>query len=359
MFQYTHELVLNKLNTEITKRLEDNGVKTNKITIERGGEYYVPFIQGGVIWKTEAVEGKLDKITLDVSKLNITNGKNYALNMFVKLVDPHALFEYGYPNYNTFGKQVLIDFLCVGDAEKDAQTILESILPVVMENDLTFVKGDVDGTKVILEVGHTGLRFDSLAIAEYDPTTCDSCIGEYMAPIAILDRSDWKDGEKANSNSFLGEAIEHTVVGVDPFATGEWLIENLRFPSYPNIRWAAIGEENRPIPGEKYTMYSFAYESPRVGLGGLSGVGQKLEAVTRHIYYVRESLVDDFEKPFKEFSYLTIKEVNASEKLPAATKTKSETARTEMSVNEYATGKEIPATMGAPSSSSEEPAPAV
>ena len=41
-------------------------------------------------------------------------------------------------------------------------------------------------------------------------------------------------------------------------------------------------------------MVSFEYASPRPGLGGLSGVGQKLDAVTRHIYYVPSSEVDAF-----------------------------------------------------------------
>lgn len=272
MFQYTHELVLNSINEAITK------FANGKLTVERGGEYVPAYVQGGVVWQSNAVEGALDKITLKVAGLSLEAGKNYALNMFVKLVDPHALFEYGYPNYNSFGKQILVDFKSV-NAATDAQTILDSILPQVMENDLTFVNGSVSSSDVILEVGHTGLRFDSIAIAEYDPTACDSCIGEYMEPTVLLDRGKWADA--------VSTKLVHTTTGVDAFATGEWLIENLRFPSYPNIRWAAIGESNRPIPGEKYTMFSFAYESPRPGLGGLSGVGQKIEAVTRHIYYVR------------------------------------------------------------------------
>lgn len=277
MFQYTHELVL---NNPVIKTV------SGKVVIERGGEYDPAFVQGGKIYKTVAVNGALDKITLKVAGLGLTAGKNYALNMFVKLVDPHALFEYGYPNYNSFGKQILVDFKSV-DATTDAQTILDSILPQNMENDLTFVKGSVSTSDVILEVGHFGLRFDSIAIAEYAPTGCDTCIGDYMEPVAILDRGNW--------SSVVSTKLAHTVEGKDPFATGEWLIENLRFPSYPNIRWAAIGESNRPIPGERYTMYSFAYESPRPGLGGLSGVGQKVEAVTRHIYYVLESKTSAFE----------------------------------------------------------------
>lgn len=319
MFQYTHELVLNSFNSAISKKNSDNTV-----TIERGGEYKKEFIQGGTIFQTNAVEGKLDKITLKVGGLGLTADKNYALSIFVKLVDPHALFEYGYPNYNSFGKQILVDFKSV-NAATDAQTILDSILPQVMENDLTFVKGEVSSSNVILEVGHTGLRFDSIGIAEYDPTTCGSCIGEYLDATSILDRGDWA--------SVSADKIAHTTEGVDPFATGEWLIENLRFPSYPNIRWAAVGESNRPIPGEKYTMFSFAYESPRPGLGGLSGVGQAMTAVTRHIYYVRGDAATSG-TPAAQFKALlgNLGTVTVTSKtVPTAAN-----ARTEKSVNEVA-----------------------
>ena len=292
MFQYTHELVL---NNPVIKKVD------NKVVIERGGEYDPNKIQGGKIYKTVAVEGKRDKVELDVTALNLEAGKNYYLSFFVKLVDPHALFEYGYPNYKNFGKQVLVDFESAGDAEKDAKMILDSILPQVMENDLSFVKGEVDGGKVVLEVGHDGLRFDSVAFAEYDTTACDSCIGEYLAPEVILDHADWEsEDENAVGLSKHGDAIKHVVPGKDAFATGQWLIENLRFPSYPHIRYNAIGKGDYPIPSEKYVMYSFAYESPRPGLGGLSGVGQVMAAVTRHIYYVPEGKVAAFEAVLAE-----------------------------------------------------------
>ena len=42
-------------------------------------------------------------------------------------------------------------------------------------------------------------------------------------------------------------------------------------------------------------MYSFAYDSPRPGFGGLSGVGQKVDAVTRHIFWVKSDVVSDFD----------------------------------------------------------------
>ena len=80
---------------------------------------------------------------------------------------------------------------------------------------------------------------------------------------------------------------------VEPFATKEWIVENLRFPTYPNIRYASASV----MPtADVYTEYAFTYRVPRVGLGGLSGVGQALDAVTRHIFYVPTELAASFEK---------------------------------------------------------------
>lgn len=300
MFQYTHELVLNNPMAVVSAtQCKDyvTGADVKALVIERGGEYRADLMNGVKVYVTAGYAGALDKITLDVAALGLVANKRYAISIFVKLVDPHSLFEYGYPNYNTFGKQILVDLISEGDAAKDAKTILESILPQALENDLTFVKGEVSGSNVILEVGHFGLRFDSIAYAEYDTTACDSCIGDYLEPNVLLDRSDW-----ANADA----ALAHTVEGKDPFATGQWIIENLRFPSYPHIRYNAIGKDNYPIPSQLYTMVSFEYRSPRPGLGGVSGVGQALEAATRHIYYVPSSEAAAFVAKFVELGAVKV-----------------------------------------------------
>lgn len=98
-----------------------------------------------------------------------------------------------------------------------------------------------------------------------------------------------------DAKSGVKTKIEPTVVEprVEPFATKEWIIENLRFPTYPNIRYASAS--TMPT-AEVYTEYAFTYRVPRVGLGGLSGVGQALDAVTRHIFYVPTDLAASFEK---------------------------------------------------------------
>ena len=313
MFQYTHEVIFNSLTMpDGSKRLVRNGGSTGPLTVKRGGEYWKAFIQDQKVYKTPGHVGEYELLKLDVSKFGdifpgqdgaFMNPGTYQLNIFVKLLDPHALYEFGYPNYNTFGRHILVGFdVAPSDEAADVATKIYESLDLAIRRE-EFLVGGLDessepatvkefeegSTVVALRANHYALRFDTVGIAMYDETTCDSCIGEYLPTLDIFTNKD------ASKN-----AASIVVEGVEPFATGEWLIENLRLPTYPNIRWAAVGAEDRPVPGVVYVQYSFAYDSPRPQFGGLSGVGQKVEAVTRHIYYVPESLVEDFEEAFTD-----------------------------------------------------------
>ena len=318
MFQYTHEVIFNSLTMpDGSKRLVRNGGSTGPLTIKRGGEYWKPFIQDQRVYKTPGHVGVYELLKIDVEKFadvfppredetSFMGVGTYQLSMFVKLLDPHALYEFGYPNYKSFGRHILVGFdVLPGEQAADvAYKVYESLNMAIRREELLvggldegegedatplvaeFVEGD---TVVALRANHYALRFDTVGLARYDETVCDSCIGEYLPTIDIF----------TNKNEEMN-AAEVVTEGVEPFATGQWLIENLRFPTYPNIRWAAVGEDDRPVPGVLYVQYSFAYDSPRPQFGGLSGVGQKVEAVTRHIYYVPEALAAEFEAAFTD-----------------------------------------------------------
>ena len=94
-----------------------------------------------------------------------------------------------------------------------------------------------------------------------------------------------------------GELVEvdgavTTTATTAPFATADWLIENLRFPSYPNVRYAAKNSDEYPVAGQVYDPVSFQYAVERPGLGGLSAVGQKVESVTTHVLYIKKGDAD-------------------------------------------------------------------
>lgn len=89
---------------------------------------------------------------------------------------------------------------------------------------------------------------------------------------------------------------------VSPVNTGELLAENLRFPSYPNLRYAAEHEEERPIEGELYDLYVFDYVVPRVGLHGQGAVGQQITSATTHAFYVRKGIYTSENNPFEKIT---------------------------------------------------------
>jgi hypothetical protein len=106
------------------------------------------------------------------------------------------------------------------------------------------------------------------------------------------------------------------VKNVAPFATGEWLVENLRFPTYPNLRYAAVNSDETPIAGALYHQYTFGYCIERRGLTGQGAVGQMLSSVTHHVFYVLDAYKGDFEIALAEAG-LTVVNV---EKAPAVDK---------------------------------------
>lgn len=53
-----------------------------------------------------------------------------------------------------------------------------------------------------------------------------------------------------------------------------------------------------PVAGLTYTQYTFDYETERVGLGGHSGVGQGIRAITNHTFFVAPDAVVAFEAAF-------------------------------------------------------------
>ena len=74
----------------------------------------------------------------------------------------------------------------------------------------------------------------------------------------------------------------------------------MRFPTYPNVRYKALNADEAPVPGKLYDEYSFCYVSDRPGYVGMSGVGETVQASTRHIFYVLHDLATDFEAKLTE-----------------------------------------------------------
>ena len=88
--------------------------------------------------------------------------------------------------------------------------------------------------------------------------------------------------------------------GKSEFGTAKWIVENLRFPSHPNLRYTPLYSDEAPIAGTVYTEYSFEYRVKRSVPGGLSAVGQVADSIVRIVFYVAPAAQSDFEAAFGE-----------------------------------------------------------
>lgn len=252
MFQYTKENILNS----IPKMYTSNG----KLNIEGVGEYVLDNIVDKSVYVTAGKKGSESTLTIPVSKLT---GKEVVLSF--RVITPNQyLAEFASPNWEVFGKPII-----VGMNASDAAGVLKAIeLAIPQDNTFATVKLANSNSNVVITGKSKYITFDKCYVTDVEAET--------------------------------EEKLESIVPNVEPFATKEWIIENLRFPTYPNIRYASAA--TMPT-ADVYTEFAFTYKVPRVGLGGLSGVGQAIDAVTRHIFYVPSDLAADFKKGFTGITF--------------------------------------------------------
>lgn len=279
MFQYTHEVIINSLTRD---GLDVFQPAAGILNILRSGVYKFEHVVDGKVYKTSGHEGKVSSLLFDFTNTSVfTEDGTYRLTLFTKMPNKF-LGEYANANWYEFGKPLMVEFECIGTmtAEILMNKVANALKLALPENNQWLKITTGDATKVTVQTKDPYMIFSGVTLEYYEPTACDSCVGYY----AMKDLS-------------TNVKIEN---GYEPFATAAWITENLRFPSYPNVRYASPNSDEIPTPGAIYNMYSFAYDVVRKGLGGLSVVGQKNESVTRHIYYVRQDIAGEFEQAVEE-----------------------------------------------------------
>lgn len=261
MFNYIREIIINKPLADI------NRSAGNKIVLERVGEYDKRNVTK--VWVTRGTEGTAGTFTIDCAKLaSAAEGVTvYNVQMFVKTVDKY-LVDYANANWGAFGKAVTVEFSAAKDGKEIAKNMKKAIEEAVKDLDPMFT----------LEIaGEKEDQVKGTFVEKY------FAIGKDNVVLSVYNT----DGELVEVNGAVT-----TTNTVAPFATADWLIENLRFPSYPNVRYAAKNSDEYPVAGQVYDQVSFQYAVERPGLGGLSAVGQKVESVTTHVLYIKKGDAD-------------------------------------------------------------------
>lgn len=259
MFNYTREIIINKPISEVL--VEGTG---NKVVLKRVGEYDKRNIVK--VWVTPGTPGTPGTVILKGDDLVNAMGDlvetTFNVHLFVKTMDKY-LADYANANWGAFGKSIVVEFTASGTKTEVANAMEKALKMAVSDLDKMFeITNDNAGTLTLtFTEPYLTMGKDNIEVKMYD-----------------------------KNNELVDVKLTGTVTEtVAPFATADWLVENLRFPSYPNVRYAAKNSDEYPVAGEVYDQVSFQYAVERPGLGGLSAVGQKIESVTTHVLYVKHS----------------------------------------------------------------------
>ena len=288
MFDYIHDVILNITSAkDLEDKVKVTSAKDGKkvITFKRNGEYKLDSVQNVVL--TKGTLGKKEALTLHCDGLikseDVPDGKGgtvkvyetglYQLALYVKM--PNRFYgEFANANWYAFGKPVMIGFEVTEEMAKSGAVLaqkLERLFNLAVPESNRFVSVKVDNTDLVVTVREEYMHFGDIILEKYDPTVCDSCLGEYVERELVK-----------------GTNYEITK-GVEPFGTAEWITENLRFPSYPRVRYKAINGDETPMQGVVYDQISFVYANERKGFGGSDSVGQAITASTIHSFYVPQA----------------------------------------------------------------------
>lgn len=269
MFNYTKEVIINDPSV-IVKGSASNGLGEGVVAIKRGGNYVISNIEGNKIYKTEGSKGTKAKVAITPAAL----GNADVARLTIYLSTPGTEFvEFGSPNWQEFGKPYIIETTAT-----TPEKLVEAIKLALNEDNAHFsVK--VNETKVELEAAETWMDF---AEVNYDLVTFADC----------------SDCSKETIESKTATNVGEITHGKSEFGTAKWIVENLRFPSRPNLRYTPLYADEAPVAGTVYTEYSFEYRVKRSVPGGLSAVGQVADSIVRIVFYVAPAAKTDFEAAF-------------------------------------------------------------
>ena len=305
MWNYYKTVVINSATAEDGRPMFERTMVYNPATkavdapaanVWRNGQYDLAKV--GKITKTVGYPGENAKLVIKCADLIAKVSQDldgdgsipdydlglYQLTFKVEM-DGKFLSDWASPEYNGFYKPFVIGLDVTEErAVAMAEYLCEQINLALAENN-KFIKVSYEGNNLTIEAtdNYMILKPENFKFEKYEVVGCDTCLGEYIPKKITVEYAKNEAGEEMK--------------GKQPFATGTWLLENQRLPNSNNFRYFGFNDE-MPIAGAIYVQYSFDYVSDRPGLGGHSGVGQGITAITNHTFFVIKSAAKDFETAF-------------------------------------------------------------
>lgn len=307
MFNFQREVVLNNLN-------DVKAFATSAFRIE-GSEYNVANVDDKKVYFTNPIAGKVMTIGIKAHKL---------LGKHVQIIIEYS----SRPNYRgdfgaamwKFRKPLVLDLVLSEDLATAGKQVWSAVSKVISAPNYPLT-AHKSGNETYIDGKDCYIYCTRMTIYEI---TCDnSC--QAHEDLKRLYKKDYKQ----NDEKYVDDYSVY-ISNREPFGTYDYLIQNLRLPTYENLRFASASVPELPIFGQKYVQFSFSYTVSRQNIGGVSVVGQKVASNTLHTFYVLESLADSFKKSLKDLvDFEELKRYDSNHKfnvtvLPAAEATKED-----------------------------------
>ena len=291
MFQFTTTNVINSNKDYTTGKplwsAQDAALdKPANLNVKRVSKFLGPNVVS--IYKAEANDPEMAKVTIDLSQISGTDGESYRLSVYIGLTQ--ASQESRYANDLILkGKPFTVDFVwktSAADVAKNLVKIINKYAVMVYGEKLLNVS--YSGAYLTIEAVNEYQRFRKVNIEKFDKDAYFGR-GEYNAVRTLENLSE------QTSNAALTGTVEGYFVGKEGFGTYSYLLHNLRIPTPMRTRAFGVNLDENPIIGAKYNQYTIRYCADR-GVLGTNAVGDTVKSVTTHVFYVNQSVASEFEE---------------------------------------------------------------
>lgn len=294
MFQFTTTNVINS-SVDLTtgKPLWSTQSKTDtkpaSLNIKRVNNFKGDSVVA--IYKAEASDPELAKVTIDLSQLNGQDGDSFRLAIYIGL--SQASQDSRYSNDMIYkGKPFAVDFEWKTSATNVAETLEKTIKKYnVLVYGEKLLNVSHSGTCITIEATTEYQRFRKVNLEKFD-ADAHLGMGEYKV-VRSLD-----DLTEKESNAEVTATDEGYFVGKEGFGTYSYLLHNLRLPTSMRTRAFGINQDETPVVGAKYNQYTIHYCADR-GILGLNAVGDTVKSVTTHVFFVKSDIASTFEAALK------------------------------------------------------------
>lgn len=231
-------------------------------------------LAGGCVYKKEGTPGKKAVATIDLSSCS-DDTKTYRLALYIRLmmVDQDSY----YSNDLVFkGKPFYVEFVGGDTCAEDLVDLIKRYELLMYEKPVVEVEGT--GTSLTLTAVKPTQIFTKIEVQEQVERTLATAV----TPGAKVEFVTMKD---------VKPEIEP---GYEDFGTYHQLLKDVSLPTYEHRHFGTNQVDEQPIPGVLYNQYIVRMAVRRGVMGG-AAVGQLATSLTTHVFWVPQTLSDQFE----------------------------------------------------------------